>query len=273
MTTEQIMNIALEMAGLTEIPHDSQIYVHGENIKKVLLTIDADTGILKTAKEMGFDAVIAHHPAGMSATVELYRVIERQIETMMEHGVPLEEAKIAIKKRQEEMLYRAHMSNWKHLIDFAKLLNIPFMNVHYPCDFMMEKLVEEHLRGKISKIEDLKVEELINVLCEMPEYGNAVTKPLVAVGNPGNIVGKLCVAFAGGTNGGANVIKSYWKNGVDTVMVLHMNLSDVYELRRESAPKNLIIAGHIASDSVGLNEFARILESKGLEVVKLGIVE
>jgi len=272
VTTEQIMNLALEMAGLSEIPHDSQIYVHGENIKKVLLTIDADTGVLWAAKNMGYDAVIAHHPAGMNATVELYKVIEEQIETLVEHGVSINEAQSAIRKRQEEMMLRAHISNWKHLVDFAKLINMPFMNVHYPCDFMMEKLVEEHLERNISNKRNLRISELIDILRKMPEYKNAVTKPLIVVGSPSNFVGKLCVAFAGGTNGGANVIKAYWRNGVGTVLVLHMNLSDIYELRRENLQGNLIVAGHIVSDSVGLNEFARVLERNGLEVTKLGIV-
>lgn len=273
MTTEQIMDLALKMAGLSEVPHDSQIYVQGEDIKRVLLTIDADTGIILAAKNMGYDAVIAHHPAGMNATIELYRVIEKQIETLVEHGVPIDEARSAIKKRQEEVMFRAHISNWKHLVDFAKLVNMPFMNVHYPCDFMMEKLVEEHLKKNMVDKEDLKVSELIDILCEIPEYENAVTKPLIAVGSPDNFVGKLCVAFAGGTNGGANVVKTYWRNGVGTVLVLHMNLSDIYELRRENLQGNLIVAGHIASDSVGLNEFARILKRNGLEVTKLGIIE
>ena len=42
MHTDRIMRLALEMAGLTEVPEDTQVYVPGE-ITKALVCIDADT--------------------------------------------------------------------------------------------------------------------------------------------------------------------------------------------------------------------------------------
>ncbi len=36
MNTQDIMNLALELAGLTEVPVDSGIIVEGDNIKKGL---------------------------------------------------------------------------------------------------------------------------------------------------------------------------------------------------------------------------------------------
>ena len=41
LNSSEIMNIALEMAGFDKIPDDSEIYVHGDNIKKVLKGDDA----------------------------------------------------------------------------------------------------------------------------------------------------------------------------------------------------------------------------------------
>ncbi|WP_275266301.1 hypothetical protein [Calorimonas adulescens] len=35
MNTDDIMNIALEMSGFKEIPEDSEIYIKGDNIKKI----------------------------------------------------------------------------------------------------------------------------------------------------------------------------------------------------------------------------------------------
>ena len=39
MNTDEIMQIALKMAGLDEIPGDTGIHVPGENIKKILIFI------------------------------------------------------------------------------------------------------------------------------------------------------------------------------------------------------------------------------------------
>ena len=40
MNTKEIMDMALEMAGLTEIPGDSGIVVEGENLKKAAFGVD-----------------------------------------------------------------------------------------------------------------------------------------------------------------------------------------------------------------------------------------
>ena len=60
MHTDRIMRLALEMAGLTEVPEDTQVYVSGE-ITKALVCIDADTGLLSSDRT-GPD----RHPAGNS---------------------------------------------------------------------------------------------------------------------------------------------------------------------------------------------------------------
>jgi len=60
MHTDEIMQLALAMAGLSTIPEDSQVYVPGD-ITRALVTIDADTGLLSIARSLGYDGVIVHH--------------------------------------------------------------------------------------------------------------------------------------------------------------------------------------------------------------------
>ena len=50
MNTNEIMNLALEMAGFDYIPEDSEIYVDGDEIKKVLFGIDIVSSDLYYAK-------------------------------------------------------------------------------------------------------------------------------------------------------------------------------------------------------------------------------
>ncbi|MFQ6090854.1 MAG: hypothetical protein ACE5LD_05385 [Candidatus Bipolaricaulia bacterium] len=62
MNTEEIMELALGLAGLDDIPADSQIYHPGEGIERILLGIDIGSAELWLAKELGYDLAIAHHP-------------------------------------------------------------------------------------------------------------------------------------------------------------------------------------------------------------------
>ena len=62
VTTEQLMQIAMEMAGKTKIPADSKIHLTGKNIKKILLGIDKGVAELLVGKRLGYDCVMAHHP-------------------------------------------------------------------------------------------------------------------------------------------------------------------------------------------------------------------
>jgi hypothetical protein len=63
MHTDRITQLALDMAGLTEIPEDTQVYVPGE-ITRALVCIDADTGLPSIARDLAYDGVIVHHPRG-----------------------------------------------------------------------------------------------------------------------------------------------------------------------------------------------------------------
>jgi putative NIF3 family GTP cyclohydrolase 1 type 2 len=62
MNTNDLMNTALKLANLEEMPYDTNIIVEGENIKKVLIGIDMETPELLLAKELGYDCVVSHHP-------------------------------------------------------------------------------------------------------------------------------------------------------------------------------------------------------------------
>ena len=58
MNTDEIMQVALTMAGLDEIPDDSAIHEPGDNIKKIMIGVDIGTAELMLAKQLGYDAQI-----------------------------------------------------------------------------------------------------------------------------------------------------------------------------------------------------------------------
>ena len=53
MDTEEIMNLALQLANIQDIPADSAIHVKGENIQRVLFCIDAGIPGLMLARQLG----------------------------------------------------------------------------------------------------------------------------------------------------------------------------------------------------------------------------
>jgi hypothetical protein len=111
-------------------------------------------------------------------------------------------------------------------------------------------------------------------LKELPEFQNASTDIKIAIGKSENLAGKIVVSHGAGTNGGYEVAKTYFKYGVGTLIYIHINPWDLEKLKTEIIEgKNLIVTGHIASDSVGINPFIRKLENRGVHVTTIGVVK
>jgi putative NIF3 family GTP cyclohydrolase 1 type 2 len=270
MDTEEIMKLALKLAGLGEVPEDSAIYVGGDNIRKILFGIDAGVPELLLARQLGYDAVVAHHPQGGTATINFYRVFKRHIQQMVAAGVPIEEAEKAVTKRLAELEVEAHMRNYGHAVDVARLLEMPYMNIHTPLDEVGRKIMAERISSRIKK--DSTVQDVVSALKELPELKNATTEIKIRMGEAGNPVGKVEVSHGAGTNGGYEIAKTYFKYGVGTVVYIHVRPRDLEKLRAEKGG-NLIVTGHIASDSVGINPLIHELEKRNVSVRRIGIVQ
>jgi putative NIF3 family GTP cyclohydrolase 1 type 2 len=269
MDTEEIMNLSLKLAGLEEVPEDSSVYVTGDNIRKILFGIDAAVPELLFAKHYGYDAVIAHHPQGGTAVLNFHKVFKRHIQQMMAAGIPKEEATRAAKRKLEELETDGHIKDYSHSVDIAKLLKMPYMNVHTPLDEVGRRIMADQINRGIKK--NSTVGDVVSALKELPEFRNAVTEIKVRLGKAENSAGKVVVSHGAGTNGGYQIAKTYFEHGVGTVVYIHVSFNDLEKLQAEQQG-NLIVTGHIASDSVGINPFLRELEKKGVSVSTTGIV-
>jgi putative NIF3 family GTP cyclohydrolase 1 type 2 len=269
LSTEEIMQLALEMAGFDEVPADSAVYHPGEDLRKALIGIDLDAPALALATQLGYDVVISHHPKGGASTLGFPDVLERHVEMMIEHGVPREVAEEAMEERIYDARCHAQIANYDHAPSFARLLNIAYMNIHLPLDEVgrarMASVVEKLSPGS-------SVKELVDAFyAELGEFHNAQTHIDVRVGEVNNPIGRAVVSHACGTNGGYPVAKAYYEHGIDTVIYIHCSGPDSRRLKAqfEGKGKNLIITGHIASDSLGINPFIAELERRGLEVTRV----
>ncbi len=269
MNTKEIMKLSLDLAKLEKIPEDSAIYVRGKNIKKVLFGIDAGVPELLMAKQLGYDAVISHHPMGGSAIVSFHQVFKRHVVQMVAAGIPKSQAEKIVSKKFEQLEIDGHTRNYGHAVDVAKLLKMPYMNIHTPLDEMGRRIMAEQIRQRTEK--DSTVGEIVSALNKLPEFKNAVTKIKIRVGKAENPAGKVAVSHGAGTNGGYEIAKAYFEHGIGTVIYIHVSNADLEKLKTENMG-NLVVTGHIASDSVGINPFIKELKRKEMTVTTLGVV-
>jgi putative NIF3 family GTP cyclohydrolase 1 type 2 len=269
MNLGAILEWSARLAGCDEVPADSQVYVEAPgDVRRVLFGIDISVGELLHARDAGYDAVIAHHPAGD----RFGRVVRRQVEQMAAEGIPREVAEAAVGERLGASHRAAHMSNYGAVVDTARLIGLPFCNVHLACDILGREAIVAMLRRHDGAA--TPVSEVLGWFDEFPEMEAALTRPEQWIGAPDASLGRWTVAMAGGTNGGYPVFREYWRHGVDTIFAMHCAEGDVQKLRAEAAPeKSLVVTGHMATDSIGINRVIAGLEELGIEVTRTsGIV-
>jgi len=265
VNTDRLMQLALEMAGLDEIPGDSAIHHPGEGIERILFGIDLKGSELKMAADLRFDCAISHHPVGGLSTLRFHRVLERHVDQMISAGVSRETAEETMAATIESRRILSSMTNYDHDPSVARLLDLPYLNIHTPLDEIGRRRMAEVADGVDA---DATAAELIDRFYEtFGEFRNAETEIEVHVGTPTNRLGRIAVSHGAGTNGGYPVAKAYFDAGIDTVIYIHCRPDDAKKLRDEFGDaKTLIITGHIASDSVGINPYVDRLRDEGLDV-------
>lgn len=216
---------------------------------------------LKAAGEP-IDLLISHHPEGR-ALAGLSEVMAMQADVWHKQGVPINVADALIAPRMQE-IYRAFLPfNHNRSVDAAKLLGLPFMSCHTPADNLVNNFVQEHLDEE----ELHTVQDVVDSLLRIPEYRAAAkdkTGPMILVGDGRKRAGRIMVDMTGGTEGPEGSIEKLADAGVGTIVQMH--LGDKLRKKAEEAKVNVIIAGHIASDSIGMNLFLDKLEAKGIKI-------
>jgi len=237
----------------------------GRQVKKVLVGIDISPAEILIAKELvDIDLVIAHHPVG-KGLAQLADVMELQADVCNYYGVPINVAEGLMKERISEVARGVNSSNHQRTVDAAKLMKVNLMNSHTPCDNLAAKFLKKLVEEKNPE----RVGELIDLLKQVPEYKEAMkigVGPKIFVGAPENHCGKIALSeITGGTEGSPKLYEKMAQAGVGTVVGMH--ISEEHKKEAEMAHVNIVIAGHISSDSLGVNLFCDELEKQGIEIV------
>lgn len=271
MNTTEIMELAVRLAGMEEVPADSAIYVPAEGVRRVLFGIDLGPAELLFARQAGYDLAISHHP--LDTLINAWRVYGRHVDIMAANGVPEAAARAAVADRMEIMRVRSQAQNYDHVPSFARLLSMPYMNVHGPCDELGRQRVQAAVDRIVAADPAIRLGQLADALSHaIPEFGKAPTTIQPVLGDPEAPAGRVVVAHGAYTNGGYKVARAYFEHGVQTVIYIHILPDDLMRLRQEGQGQ-LIVTGHTVSDAIGINPFIDALEERGLEVTAIsGIV-
>lgn len=248
-------------------PYSDTRILNGEvdsEIKTILVGVDIEVGELvltDSLKEKGekIDLVMTHHPEGL-AMAGFFNVMYMQTDILNKLGVPISVAESLMHDRIREVERRVMPANHARAVDAAKLLNINFMSCHTPAD----NCVVTYLQDLMDRKKPHTLGDIVDILRDIPEYNSAAKEtsgPKITRGDSSSKAGKVFVDMTGGTEGSKDIFKKLSEAGVSTLVCMH--LSEEHFKKAQEEHLNVVIAGHIASDNVGLNIMLDELDKKG----------
>lgn len=238
----------------------------GKKVKKILAGISINIGELLMADKMkDIDLVLAHHPEG-KALAMLDDVMHMQAEVLnINYGIPINVAQGVIRAKIGEVGRSVIRGNYNEVVDAAKILGIELACFHTIAD----NLVARFLFDKIKKENLEYVGDVLKFLKNIPEYREAIkfnAGPRLFAGLADNYAGKIAVTeITGGTEGSPQIYEKMAQAGIGTIVGMHM--SEEHKNEAEKAHINVVVAGHMSSDSLGMNLFLDELEKRGIEIV------
>lgn len=252
-------------------PYSDTRILYGDpktQVKKILVGIDADAAEILLADRLNekgekIDAVVGHHPVGI-ALAALNDVMDLQVDAYSKAGVPENVMDALMHERSEDIKRRIHPSNHNQIVDTARLLKMPLMNLHTVWD----NIGDEFMRDYLAKKEFDTVGEIVDYMMEIPEYQEAMkgkNGPEIVSGGPKSRPGKIAIFFTGGTNPSKEIYAELAKAGIGTLVDMHIPEDSLKELKK--LHMNVINAGHMASDSIGANLFLDEIEKRGVDAV------
>jgi hypothetical protein len=244
--------------------------------------MDVNVGLLHMAKQMGFDAVVGHHPCG----VLLHRgeVYRRHIDLLEMHGIPRERSMAALSESIDVIVRRMENNRFRMLhhecpnqtvleVDAARMLNLPFMNIHNPFDEAGRRILQSKLDEASAEDPRWKLKNVLALIQNLPEarYAKDVygISPRLFIGDPEAEASKVVFVHGALSAPHPEIIRFYWQNGFQTVVILHSEFENLEKLRM-GKQGNLILTGHFLGDSIGMTPFIRAIRQRGLEVVCMG---
>jgi putative NIF3 family GTP cyclohydrolase 1 type 2 len=240
-----------------------------KDVSKMLVGIDLEVGEVLLADALRsrgtkIDLLLAHHPAGR-ALARLEEVMGLQADVWRGFGVSIAYGDAVMAERTAEIMRALHPRNNEQTLAAARLLDLPYMCCHTPADNNVNRFVQ-------TKCDELgtdgTVDDLVDMLKSIPEYREAVLQgmgPVLFEGGAQRRTGKIMVDMTGGTSGPVDSISKLAAAGVGTIVGMHMG--EDHRKKAKDEHVNVVIAGHVSSDSLGMNLIIDGFEGNGVDVV------
>jgi putative NIF3 family GTP cyclohydrolase 1 type 2 len=236
-------------------------------VRGLITGVDMEVGEVLLAdrlRERGepIDLIFTHHPEG-PGFANLDEVMGMQADLWASHGVGLGAADALISERARHVRYDVMPRNHYRAVDAAELLGFAVLSCHTPADNCVTSFVQRFVDEKAPETLDAMVKALRTI----PEYEDAARKgygPELVVGSGELRPGKTIVDMTGGTEGPIEALERLSAAGVDTLVGMHY--SKEHREKAKELKLNLVIAGHISSDVIGMNLVLDEIEPHGVEV-------
>ena len=257
--------LAFDLEKLNNPYADSRI-LHGDldrEVRTVLAGIDMETPEILLAdrlnqKGRNIDLVLAHHPEGR-AYANFYEVMQMQADILHQLGVPINVAESQLSGRMKEVERSLLPVNHTRPVDAARLLDIPLLCVHTPADNM----VAGFLQSLFDRETPSRLKDIVKLLKTIPEYQESIRNnagPRILIGSESRRTGKIFVDMTGGTSGSKESLHKLADSGVGTIVGMHM--SEDHRKEAEKHHLHVVIAGHISSDTLGINLLLDAIEER-----------
>ena len=240
----------------------------GAEVKRILVGVDIEVGEVMLADRLAekgspVDLILAHHPEG-KALAKLHDVMHLQEDILARFGVPINVAEGIMASRISEVKRGLMPVNHNRAIDAAKILGLAMMCAHTVADNQVTTYLQEIFDNEKPRT----LGDIIKVLKEIPEYAEAALHsagPDIVLGSKERSAGKVLVDMTGGTSGSEDAYAKLSQAGVGTIVRMH--ISDKHRKQAEKNHINVVIAGHIASDSLGMNLLLDGIEKNGVDIL------
>ncbi|MCG8400751.1 MAG: NGG1p interacting factor NIF3, partial [Firmicutes bacterium] len=237
-------------------------------VRRMLVGVDIEVGEVLLAdrlvqKGKPVDLIMSHHPEG-KALAALHQVMHLQEDILARFGVPINVAEGIMASRISEVKRGLMPVNHNRAVDAARIVGIPIMSAHTVADNQVATFLQQMMDNQKPRT----LGDIVKLLKTIPEYAEAVkygAGPNIVVGGKERRAGKVLVDMTGGTSGSQDAYAKLAEAGVGTLLAMHMG--EKHRKEAEKSHVNVIIAGHMASDSLGMNMLLDGFEQRGVEIV------
>jgi len=192
-----------------------------------------------------------------------------QADILSGFGVPINIAEGLLEPRIKEVERGVMPGNHMRAVDAARLLDVPMICSHTPAD----NCVAGYLQELFDEKKPETVDDVICVLRDITEYADAEIAGSglkIVAGSEKRRAGRVFVDMTGGTSGSAKTFERLANTSdIGTMVVMHIPEKHLKEANNHHI--NVVIAGHMASDTLGMNLLLDAVEKAGQK--KLSVIE